>query len=70
MHGTMFRAEIEPMSPKPPDQVEYTGLWKVVIYEGKRFVRTGKERISYREAEQIADQLNAELSVKRSATRA
>jgi hypothetical protein len=66
----MFRAEIEPMSPKPPDQVEYTGLWKVVIYEGKRFVRTGKERISYREAEQIADQLNAELSVKRSATRA
>ena len=68
MHGTMFRAEVEPMSPKPPDQVEYTGLWKVVIYEGKRFVRTGKERISYREAEQIADQLNAELSVKRSAT--
>jgi hypothetical protein len=69
MHGTMFRVEIEPMSPKP-DQVEYTGLWKVVIYEGKRFVRTGKERISYREAEQIADQLKAELSVKRSATRA
>jgi len=66
----MFRTEIEPMSPKPPDQVEYTGLWKVVIYEGKRFVRTGKERISYREAEQIADQLNAEMSVKRSATRA
>jgi hypothetical protein len=66
----MFRTEIEPMSPKPLDQVEYTGLWKVVIYEGKRFVRTGKERISYREAEQIADQLNAEMSVKRSATRA
>jgi hypothetical protein len=65
----MFRVEIEPMSPKP-DHVEYTGLWKVVIYEGKRFVRTGKERITYREAEQIADQLNAELSVKRSATRA
>jgi hypothetical protein len=68
MHGTMFRAEIEPMSPKPPDQGEYTGLWKVVIYEGKRFVRTGKERISQREAQQIADRLNAEMSVKRSAT--
>jgi hypothetical protein len=64
----MFRAEIEPMSPNPPGQVEYTGLWKVVIYEGKRFVRTGRERISYREAEQIADRLNAEFSVKRSAT--
>jgi hypothetical protein len=68
MHGTMFRAEIEPMSTNPPDQVEYTALWKVVIYEGKRFVRTEEERISYQEAERIADRLNAELSVKRSAT--
>jgi hypothetical protein len=68
MRGTMFRAEIEPMSTNQPDQGEHTGLWKVVIYEGKRFVRTGTERISYREAERIADRLNTEMRVKRSAT--
>jgi len=64
MHGTMFRAEIEPMPTNPPDRVPHTGLWKVVIYEGERLVRTEKENIAYPEAKRRAEDLNGRLKVK------
>ena len=38
-----FKAEVEPMPTNPPDRVPRTDLWKVVIYEDDRFVRTDKE---------------------------
>lgn len=38
----MYRAEVEPMSPDT-DLVPRMGLYKVVVYEGERFVRTDKE---------------------------
>jgi hypothetical protein len=63
MHDTMYRAEIEPMPENPADRVPFTGLYKVVIYEGARFVRTDKERISYREAKGLASLLNGKLNV-------
>jgi hypothetical protein len=63
----MYRAEVEPMPTNPPDRVPYTGLWKVVIYEGGRFVRTDKENIAYLEAKRAAEELNAVLNIKRKA---
>jgi hypothetical protein len=64
MRGTMFRAEVEPMPTNPPDRVPYTGLWKVVIYEGERLVRTDRDRIAYPEAKRLAKDLNARFNVK------
>lgn len=58
IHGTMFRAEVEPMLTNPPDRLPRTGLWKVVIYEDDRFVRTDKEYIIISKAERIAEELN------------
>ena len=65
MHDTMYRAEVEPMAENPPERVTLTGLYKVVIYEGDRFVRSDKERISYREARRLAMALNGKLNVAR-----
>jgi hypothetical protein len=60
----MYRAEIEPMPSNPPDRVPRTGLWKVVIYEGDRFVRTDKDYIVISEAEKLAEKLNYEFGNK------
>jgi hypothetical protein len=60
----MFRAEVEPMPENPPDRVPHTGLYKVVIYEGQRFVRTESDSIAYSQANRIAKDLNARFSVK------
>lgn len=64
MRGTMFRAEVEPMPTNPPDRVPHTGLWKVVIYQGERLVRTERDRIAYPEAKRIAQELNARWNMK------
>ena len=60
----MFRAEVEPMPENPPDRVPQTGLYKVVIYEGERFVRTERDRIAYPEAKRLARDLNGRLNIK------
>ena len=65
----MYRAEVEPMLSNPPDRVPRTALWKVVIYEEERFVRTDKERIVISEAERIAEKLNYEFGNKAKAAR-
>jgi hypothetical protein len=67
IRGTMYRAEIEPMPENPSDRVPKTGLWKVVIYEGERFVRTDQERITYFKAEKLAKELNLQLGNERTA---
>lgn len=61
MRGTMFHAEVEPMPSNPEDRVPRTGLWKVVIYEDERLVRTDKEYITISEAERLAGDFNAKL---------
>lgn len=63
----MYRAEVEPMPENPPDRVPETGLWKVAIYEGERFVRSDKEYISYPEAKRLAEELNSKFGIKRKA---
>jgi hypothetical protein len=63
----MYRAEVEPMPSNPPDRVPRTGLWKVVIYEGDRFVRTDKDYIVISAAENLAEKLNYEFSNKKKA---
>jgi len=70
MHDTMFRAEVEPMPENPPDRVPYTGLWKVVVYEGDRFIRTEKDYISYFEAKKLSERLNGWLNIKQESTQA
>lgn len=70
MHDTMYRAEVEPMPENPADRVPYTGLYRVVIYEGTRFVRSDKDRISYREAKRLAGELNGKLNIAPNARRA
>lgn len=64
MRGTMYRAEIEPMPENPPDRLPYTGLWKVAIYEGERFVRTDREHITYAMAKKLATELNSQFGYK------
>jgi hypothetical protein len=63
----MYRAEVEPMPSNPPDRVARTGLWKVAIYEGDRFVRTDKENMIISVAEKRAEQLNYEFGNKKRA---
>jgi hypothetical protein len=67
MRGTMYRAEVEPMPENPPDGLPFTGLWKVVIYEGERLVRTDRENITHSMAKRLASELNFQFGVKRSA---
>ncbi|MGI9166468.1 MAG: hypothetical protein ACR2G5_08795 [Pyrinomonadaceae bacterium] len=57
----MFHAEVEPMPSNPEDRVPRTGLWKLVIYEDERLVRTDKEYITISEAERLADDFNTKL---------
>jgi hypothetical protein len=63
----MYRAEVQPMPTNPLDRVPRTGLWKVVIYEGNRFVRTDKEYLIISVAERFAAELNYQFSGKRRA---
>jgi len=67
MRGTMYRAEIEPMPENPPVRLAFTGLWKVVIYEGERFVRSDREHITYSMAKKLAEGLNSQFGHKRKA---
>jgi hypothetical protein len=62
----MYRAEVEPMSSNPTDRMPRSGLWKVVIYEGERFVRTDKENEIISVAERRAEELNYEFTGVRS----
>jgi hypothetical protein len=55
----MYRAEVEPM--KQDDRLPRGGLWKVVIYEGDRFVRTDKDNIIISVAEKRAEELNCQF---------
>ena len=70
MRGTMYRAEIEPMPGNPPDRLPYTGLWKVVIYERERFVRSDRERITYFMAKKLAAELNFQFGHKQKVSKA
>jgi len=63
----MYRAEVEPMPTNPPNRLARTGLWKVVIYEGERFVRTDKENMIISVAERRAEELNYEFGNKKKA---
>jgi hypothetical protein len=65
MRGTMYRTEVEPM--KADDRLPRSGLWKVVIYEGARFVRTDKENMVINVAEKVAEELNYQFGHKRKA---
>lgn len=60
----MYRAEVEPMPSNPPDRVPRTGLWKVVIYESERFVRTDKDDMTISTAERLAEDLNYQFGHK------
>jgi hypothetical protein len=57
MCDTMYRAEVEPMSPDA-DLIPRMGLYRVVIYEGERLVRTDKENEIISVAERRAEELN------------
>ena len=59
----MYRAEVEPM--KQDDRIPRTGLYKVVIYEGERFVRTDKENMAISVAEKLAEELNYQFGHKK-----
>ena len=48
------------MSPDA-DLIPRMGLYKVVIYEGERFVRTDKENVIISVAEKRAEELNYEF---------
>lgn len=63
----MFRAEVKPMPGNPPDRTPNTGLWKVVIYEADRFVRSDREYITYSMARKLAEELNFQFGNKRKA---
>jgi hypothetical protein len=60
----MYRAEVEPMDPNA-DLIPRMGLFKVVIYEGDRFVRTDKENVIISVAEKFAEELNYQFGHKR-----
>ena len=60
----MYRAEVEPMS-NDHDVIPRMGLYKVVIYEGERFVRTDKENMIISVAEKLAEELNYQFGHKR-----
>jgi hypothetical protein len=66
----MYRAEIEPMPENPPDRLPLTGLWKVVIYEGERLVRTDREHITHSMASKIAREINFQFGHIRKAKEA
>lgn len=47
------------------DVIPRMGLYKVVIYEGERFVRTDKENMIISVAEKLAEELNYQFGDKR-----
>ena len=47
------------------DVIPRMGLYKVVIYEGERFVRTDKENMTIKTAERLAEELNYQFTSKR-----
>lgn len=63
----MYRAEIERMPNGNPDQLPQSGLWRVVIYEGERFVRSDREYITYSMARKLAEELDYQFGTKRKA---
>jgi hypothetical protein len=60
----MYRAEVEPMPENPPDRLPFSGLWKVVIYEGERLVRTDREYITHSLAKDLAEHFNYSFGTK------
>lgn len=67
MHGTMYRAEIERMPGGNPGQLPTSGLWRVMIYEEERFVRSDKDNITHAMATRLAEDLNYHFTGKRKA---
>ena len=65
MRGTMYRAEIERMPGGSPDQLPTSGLWRVMIYEEERFVRSDKDNITHAMATRVAENLNFQFTGKR-----
>lgn len=65
--NTMYRAEVEPMPENPPDRVQYTGLWKVVIYEANGLFARNRDRITHSMATRLAEELNFQFGHKRKA---
>ena len=47
------------------DRLPRSGLWKVVIYEGERFVRTDKDNVIISVTEGLADELNYQFGTKK-----
>lgn len=47
------------------DRLPRSGLWKVVIYEGERFVRTDKDNLIISVAEKLAEELNYQFGRKK-----
>ena len=44
--------------PGGTDQLPQSGMWRVVIYEGERFVRSDREWITYAMAKRLVEELN------------
>lgn len=63
----MFRAEIRRMHEGNPDHLPQGELWKVVIYEDERFVRSDRDNITYAMARRLAEELNYYFGQKRKA---
>ncbi len=59
----MYRAEVESMS--NADLIPRMGLFKVVIYQGDRFVRTDTDNLIISVAEKLAEELNYHFTGKR-----
>jgi len=59
----MYRAEVKPMNTEA-DLIPRMGLYKVVIYNGERFVRTDKENMVISVAEKLAEELNNQYGNK------
>jgi hypothetical protein len=59
----MYRAEVKPMS-ADADLIPRMGLFKVVIYEGERFVRTDKDNLTISSAERLAEELNYQFGYR------
>ena len=59
----VYRAGVEPM--QKDDRLPRSGLWKVVIYEGDRFVRTDKDNLIISVAEKLAEELNYQFTSKK-----
>jgi hypothetical protein len=53
------------MPSNPPDRLPRSGLWKVCIYEGERFVRTDKENMIISVAEKLAEELSYQFGHKK-----